>query len=615
MKKYISMLLALAIVLSLGITGYAAGTTDYQITVNSDPSVQPSVNGVTFYAYKLFDVSYPNMPADPGSGAETYTYTASYGFSDFTFDPDGAGSAYQELKDVQLLKYLAGLKPNDSGLYAFAKSAYAHIQTKLAAEPALQNQAVAMEYKLSGKTMEHAVFNLGVPASGANPWEGKNVDKYLGPGYYLIYMGAAENAEYTGSLMMDTTNPQPVLELKAHTPTLKKEILEDSMSSSRPGSFLDLDYGCGDFVSFVLTADVPNMDAFKSYELQFHDQLPAELALGDSFTVVCRSASGNFPVSYQKATQEAADAAAEGVFLVKGSNNQFSLYIKDLKKLDVGSGTSVSAGDQICVNYTAQVTDQIFESDFAKNTAYLKFSNDPVQKDNLGKSPEVYTRIFDFGIDAVKVNGSNQSPLKDASFRLFTSGKGGEKGVPAAADRLYYSMIGHEVYFTDAVNDALILHTNEDGVLSVRSKNSPYTYTEDYFKGLRAGTYYLEEVEAPAGFDKRETPIRVEIELQHPLKDDNSEDITKISGYRFVVCDTLNKKDQYKVPAQKPDFIAASSETPSAVDLITELTVPNLPGHELPSTGGVGTTIFYVAGGLLMVGALVLLITKKKMSH
>ena len=88
------------------------------------------------------------------------------------------------------------------------------------------------------------------------------------------------------------------------------------------------------------------------------------------------------------------------------------------------------------------------------------------------------------------------------------------------------------------------------------------------FEGLKAGTYYLEEVAAPTGYNLLADPIKVVISA------------TGVSAY-------ANQ----------------------------EAAVANNTGVELPSTGGMGTTIFYTVGGILMAGAAILLITKKKMAN
>ena len=92
------------------------------------------------------------------------------------------------------------------------------------------------------------------------------------------------------------------------------------------------------------------------------------------------------------------------------------------------------------------------------------------------------------------------------------------------------------------------------------------------FKGLDSGTYYLREIEAPNGYNKLADDEEVKIE---------------------PTTDTENNK---------MSLAAVTAE------------INNNSGSELPSTGGMGTTIFYVLGSILLFGAAVLLITKKRMN-
>ena len=94
--------------------------------------------------------------------------------------------------------------------------------------------------------------------------------------------------------------------------------------------------------------------------------------------------------------------------------------------------------------------------------------------------------------------------------------------------------------------------------------------------GLDAGTYYLKEIKAPDGYNTLTEPVTLTIAAEH------TETSIKV-GLGTVDSGTMTK------------------------------IVINNSGVVLPSTGGMGTTIFYVVGGLLMVGAAVLLVTKKRM--
>ena len=101
-------------------------------------------------------------------------------------------------------------------------------------------------------------------------------------------------------------------------------------------------------------------------------------------------------------------------------------------------------------------------------------------------------------------------------------------------------------------------------------------------EGLDADTYYLEETKAPGGYNKLAGPVKVEI--FHTVTDEGAH-----------MTNTLKQ-----------------GETGTKV---ARVEIENKSGTELPSTGGIGTTIFYVLGSILVIGAVVLLIAKKRMSH
>lgn len=117
-------------------------------------------------------------------------------------------------------------------------------------------------------------------------------------------------------------------------------------------------------------------------------------------------------------------------------------------------------------------------------------------------------------------------------------------------------------------------YTNTNGAVTWTDKGTEYTTSEDNeytvnFAGIANGTYTLEESTVPAGYNKaNDTEVKVE----------------------------------------------NADRTGAIKDQGTQIEVLNQTGSELPSTGGIGTTLFYVIGGLLMTGAVVLLVTKKRMA-
>lgn len=116
-------------------------------------------------------------------------------------------------------------------------------------------------------------------------------------------------------------------------------------------------------------------------------------------------------------------------------------------------------------------------------------------------------------------------------------------------------------------------------------------------KGVKSGTYEIKEVTAPAGYNKLTAPVTVEAVKTGETSTHTTVYLDKDGN----VVDETAKVTEVKVDI---DNIAA-----------TALVVVNKAGTELPSTGGMGTTIFYVLGAVLVVGAGVLLVTKKRMSQ
>lgn len=116
-------------------------------------------------------------------------------------------------------------------------------------------------------------------------------------------------------------------------------------------------------------------------------------------------------------------------------------------------------------------------------------------------------------------------------------------------------------------------------------------------KGVKSGSYEITEVTAPAGYNKLTAPVTV----QAVKTSSTSTHTTVYLDKDGNVVDVSAKEIEVKVDI---DTIAA-----------TAVVVVNKAGTELPSTGGMGTTVFYVLGTVLVLGAVVLLVTKKRMSN
>ncbi|MBQ6862849.1 MAG: SpaH/EbpB family LPXTG-anchored major pilin [Clostridia bacterium] len=211
---------------------------------------------------------------------------------------------------------------------------------------------------------------------------------------------------------------------------------------------------------------------------------------------------------------------------------------------------------KIVVTYSAVLNENAVVEVAHLNTVYLSYG-DENEWETDKHTTKTYTWKFDvFKYTEIEENGATtELPLEGAKFELHNANN-------------------ELVKFTEVTGaDVLTYRVDPNG--EVKSFATPES-GEIYFIGLDEGTYSLVELEAPAGYNKLSDPVAVTISSEKA----NSGDITY----------TVNN---------------AADQT---------VKVLNNTGSLLPETGGIGTTIFYVVGGLLMVCALVVLVSKKRMA-
>ena len=223
---------------------------------------------------------------------------------------------------------------------------------------------------------------------------------------------------------------------------------------------------------------------------------------------------------------------------------------------------------KVHIQYNAVVNENVeIGTDNNKNTAHLKYSRDPYKEKDYGyKEDEV--KVYTYGIRVIK----------------YTEGEGGRKYLKGAEFRLYEDK--------EAKTEIAVVKTDVEGVYRVATKDEStnsvvmVTAGEDgkiQIKGLKEGTYYLKETKAPAGgYNKLKDVVEIVIK---------------------------------KTKANDPKAVekAASVELGECGSVKTE--VLNNKGTILPSTGGMGTTVFMVAGIGVMacaVAALMLVLKRQK---
>ena len=239
----------------------------------------------------------------------------------------------------------------------------------------------------------------------------------------------------------------------------------------------------------------------------------------------------------------------------------FHVVINDLKKI-----SDAAANAEVAVEYKSTLNEHaVIGSAGNPNEAYLGYSNNPHNSNDTTTTPKDKVTVFTFKVVANKINGANDKALKGAAFALY------KKGQDSA-----WKLVG--------LNNA----TEADGKYTIVDSNKT---TFDWV-GLDDGEYKIEEIITPAGFNSI-APQTFKVTATH---DETSADpkLTALSG---------------NMTSGEITFTAKESDGSLTTDIV------NNAGATLPSTGGIGTTIFYVVGGGLMVAAIVLLVTKKRMEN
>lgn len=406
----------------------------------------------------------------------------------------------------------------------------------------------------------------------------------VGQGYYLIaetVLGKVDgNNQPTDSfslVMLDTvaTNNEGKVTIttKEDIPTVDKKVQEVNDSTGDKSWGEDADHDVGDEIAYQIRGTVSEKYAdYIAYDYQFVDTMEKSLTLdANSIQVIVGGTvdekgdyvSGGTDVTTQfnKVVTEIADDPLTADVDEEGTKLTLSA---DLKKL---TDVSINTDTTIFVLYKATLNEKaLYGKPGNKNVVYLKYSNDPYVDSNGnpdGTTPPDTTIVFTFHTLVNKVNEKSE-PLTGAGFTLYKWNAAKNEWLPAAS----------------AVAD-------ENG-------------TKFDFRGLDCGKYKLEETKVPSGYNKAEDIIFEVKATYDSLKD--PVELTEL----YVVDEKGNR-----ISGNEKDATFTTVADTGLVDTSVE----NLPGVVLPSTGGMGTTLFYVVGAVLVIGSLVLIVTRKRMGE
>lgn len=495
---------------------------------------------------------------------------------DWNKDIVNDGALLTALKgDTQLGKYFANCTS--------AAEVAAALNAKVAGtEEGTETSVFANNGALTQHFAELVKANLkdNVTASATSAKNGTSAELSItADGYYLIVDDTANLQTGAYSRYILTTvdaDSDTTLSIaqKASSPTVVKKVKEntdvddytytDARGSQTDKDYNDVaDYNIGDAVPFKLYGTMPStIGDYEHYRYIFHD------TLGTQFTA---PAVGDVTVKVDGKNAVGATVAIAG--------NEITVTFADIK-----DGNTITASSVVTVEYSAVLnkTAQIGLSG-QENAVKLEYSNDSYWDGSgtptTSKTPEDKVIVFTYELDVTKQDSVTDKKLKDAEFNLKN-----------AADK--YAKVDENGYVTgwvDTVAEASVLKSDANGLFKVI--------------GLDDGTYTLTETKAPTGYNLLNAPVTLKL------------DATTANGQNWDVFDATKALTDLTLTIDTG--AAQPAKTPGEGDSfgkygVVETTVLNTSGSSLPSTGGIGTTIFYVAGGVLVVGAGVLLITKKR---
>ena len=560
-KKLAAVLLSLTMAMLLTIPAFAAE--NYSITIQNDKT------GHTYEAYQIFtgDVS---SDAQQGGNVE--------------------GPILSNIvwgRGVNGADLLAALQEADAEKYGRCADA-ADVAEALGAEDAAAADAAAFA--------EIAAEHLTVATGTANaPVDGNYVIEGLPAGYYLVkdQDGSLEgDADAATEYIVQVLGNVAMEPKDSDIPTVEKKVSEEDyhQDDGYGTTYNDVaDWDIGDSVPFKLIGSIPDMSAYDTYEYIFTDTLSNGLTLQEGTVRVYIAVNRDDEVRDYTPLTEGEDYTLT-VNNVANGGGSFSIAFDDLK-----TAPYVAQGDRhfVIVTYDATLNANAeIGLDGNPNNVYLEFSNNP-NGDGLGRTAEDTVIVFTYELDGTKVDGENaETKLEGAEFVLLNGGHTrvahiengklvGWINLPEGYDDRNYNEIPYETWQTLNGTTSVIMTSAAEGVFGV--------------SGLDEGTYYLMEIKAPTGYNLLENALRLDIAA------------VTANGQTWAgdpaVALTALTIDVDQGGAQNGDVGTGA----------VALTVANNQGATLPETGGMGTTLFYVIGGLLVAGAGILLVVRLRM--
>ena len=568
-SRFMAVLMAMTMILSMSMTAFAADAPKGTLTVNN------TVAGKTLDLYQIFT-------ATKNGNNVAYTLNSAY-----------EGFFQSKITDASTLKG-----------EALSEKAYEYVKDQVGTDgsngAAFAKDIMGWILSASGET-KTAVESTHSTTTTADT---KTVIENLIYGYYVVYpLGATDTSTAPGNetvksvaSLVNVTGDASI-NMKSNYPTVDKKIIpaqsgsgikvdaivdgswegthdmvlddeNDSEDTIAPRGAADgkkaEDFGIGDTVTYQLTSKVPDMTGYNSYTFKFSDTLSKGLDLKEVLSVKV----GNTTLKAGKT----------------GTNTYALTYDKTSRILTVTLNDFYNSyknhtGETITVVYTATLNkDAVIGMNPNTNKSVVEYSNNPsTDKTGTSEPSTVDAHTFDFTIYKYYLKDQNNKEdkiaLEKAEFELY---KGNTEGT-AADEQAKVNIVdeGNGVYRQATADEAKAADFTSAKIVSDADGKV-------LVKGLDAGTYYLRETKAPEGYNKLLSDIKVVIEANY---DTTTGKLTSYSvDYTYNGTTTTGKE------------IKDTTTSP-------EVAVENKTGAQLPSTGSKGALMVTLAG-IVLFGAL-----------
>ena len=456
-SRFMAVLMAMTMILSMSMTAFAAEAPKGTLTVNN------TVAGKTLDLYQIFT-------ATKNGDNVAYTLNSAYeGFFKNNTRIPGSESLTGE---------------------ALSEKAYEYVKTQVGTDG---KSGTGFAKEILGWILENAT-TVATTHTTATTTDGSTVISGLEYGYYVVYpLGATDTSTAPGNetvksvASLVSVTGEATVNMKSNYPTVVKKVNEKNAD----------DVNIGDTVTYTLTSKVPDMTGYTSYVFNFKDTLSAGL----TFKEITSVKVGETTITKVDAGQE-----ADNTYTLTQDGQNITITMNNFL-----ASNKDKAGQEIKVTYTATLNkNAVTGFDANKNSATVEYSNKP-GTDNKGESEPsiVDVHTFNFTIFKYYLKDETKTGLANAEFELYKANEAGDAAdtnakinIVKVKDGEYRQATPEEAAAEGFKSDVIVSGT--DGKVLV--------------KGLDAGTYYLRETKAPEGYNKLLSDIKVVIKADYDVK-------------------------------------------------------------------------------------------------